>query len=522
MKNSSSDESPRRIPDHLKLNRLPTGIPGLDTVLRGGVLQGGLYIVQGVPGAGKTILANEICYNHVAARGGRALYVTLLAETHTRMMQHLGPMRFFDPTRVEHAITYINGFSVLRSEGLPGLLALLRRELEARAATLLVLDGFVAAQQQAPSETDFKTFVHGLQVLMTMTDCTGFLLSTGGVGQPVAPEHTMVDGLLDLDNGQFEFRAERGLTVRKLRGTGFLQGRHPFEITDDGIVVYPRIEALYRRPSRPDEAPRTKLSTGVDALDAMLGGGLTEATMTALVGPTGSCKTSLGLQFLGKSSAEEPGLLFGFFETPVRLYAKAASMGTDLKGLAERGYVEILWQAPTEQIMDALAHKLLDAVDRLGVKRLFVDGLGGFIEAAIQPGRISRFFAAMAYELRARGVTTLYTMEVQQVIAPAIQMPISGISSMVENLIVTRHVEQGRRLHRLLSIVKVRDSDFDPMFREIVFADGRLSLADSFSDAEDLLSGFAHGGSRQNRRDNATFADPPTGRRPRPTTPRRK
>jgi circadian clock protein KaiC len=344
------------------------------------------------------------------------------------------------------------------------------------------------------------------------------LLTTGGVGQMVAPEHTMVDGLIDLDNGHFGFRTERGLTVRKLRGSGFLQGRHPYEITEGGIIVHPRIEALYGRPSRPDDAKGAKLSTGIEELDTMLGGGVVEASMTALVGPTGSCKTSLGLQFLGRSSRTEPGLLFSFYETPVRLYAKAESMGIDLEGLVKRGDVEILWQAPTEQIMDALAHKLLEAVARRGVKRLFVDGLGGFIEAAIDQGRMSRFFAAVAYELRARGVTTLYTMEVQQVIAPAVQMPISGISSMVEKLIVTRHVEQGRRLHRLLSIVKVRDSDYDPMFREIVFTGRGITLAASFGEAEDLLSGFAHEPERGGRGDET---DPPAPSGPH-RSPRRK
>jgi circadian clock protein KaiC len=96
---------------------------------------------------------------------------------------------------------------------------------------------------------------------MTLNELHGFLLSTGGVGQPVAPEHTMVHGLLDLDNGQFGFRAERGLTARKLRGSGFLPDRHAFDITEQGITVYPRIEALYARPSGADRMPQEKKST---------------------------------------------------------------------------------------------------------------------------------------------------------------------------------------------------------------------------------------------------------------------
>jgi hypothetical protein len=75
------------------LERIPTGIPGLDTVLRGGFLKAGIYIVRGEPGAGKTILGNQFCFNHVAA-GHHAVYVTLLAETHDRMMDHMRAMTF--------------------------------------------------------------------------------------------------------------------------------------------------------------------------------------------------------------------------------------------------------------------------------------------------------------------------------------------------------------------------------------------------------------------------------------------
>jgi circadian clock protein KaiC len=73
---------------------VPTGIPGLDTVLRGGFLKAGIYIVRGEPGTGKTIFGNQFCFNHVAA-GHRAVYVTLLAETHDRMMLHMQTMSFF-------------------------------------------------------------------------------------------------------------------------------------------------------------------------------------------------------------------------------------------------------------------------------------------------------------------------------------------------------------------------------------------------------------------------------------------
>ena len=217
----------------------------------------------------------------------------------------------------------------------------------------MILDGLVAAEDRAASDTEFKKFIQELQAQAALHDCTVFLLTTAK-GQAIPPEYTMVDGILELTDVRYEFRTERGLFVNKLRGSDYLPGRHPFRITSEGLVVYPRIEAAFRETSQPDEARAGRLSIGVDALDAMLGGGLPEATVAALVGPSGVGKTTLGLHFLNRSSAAEPGLLFGFFETPPRLLHKAARLG--LKAAVNHGELEILWQPQGENLQDALAH----------------------------------------------------------------------------------------------------------------------------------------------------------------------
>jgi circadian clock protein KaiC len=472
------------------IERLASGVPGLDTILCGGFTKSGIHIFQGPPGAGKTTLGNQVCYHH-AASGGRALYVTLLAESIDRMLLHLGTMRFFDESRLPEQLSYISGLQALDNDGLSGLVALLRREVAAHKATVLMLDGLVAAEDRAASATEFKKFIQELQAQAGLYGCTVFLLTTAK-GQAIPPEHTMVDGIIELTNVRYGSRTERGLFVNKLRGSNVLPGRHPFLITADGLVVYPRIEAAFHQTSRPDEVRVGRLTTGVEGVDAMIGGGLPNATVMGLIGPSGIGKTTLGIHFMCASSPAEPGLFFGFYETPPRLLQRAASLGLDLKGAVGRGEVEILWQAQGENIQDQLAHRLLDAVSRRGVRRLFIDGLGAFIEATIEPARVSRFFAVLVNELRARGVTTLYSMETHDLVGPGIEMPISGISSVVESLIALRYVEYHRRSRRLLSVVKVRDSGFDPALREFVISNGSgIALTGAFEGAESLLSGFA-------------------------------
>ena len=143
------------------VERLRSAVPGLDTILGGGFFRSGVYIIQGLPGCGKTILANQVCYGHIA-QGGAAVYVTLLAESHSRMIQHLSTLSFFDVKAFPDRLAYISAFHELESAGLKGLMGVLRREMRTRKVGVLVLDGLVAASEVAGA-LDLKKFIHELR-----------------------------------------------------------------------------------------------------------------------------------------------------------------------------------------------------------------------------------------------------------------------------------------------------------------------------------------------------------------------
>ena len=471
------------------LERVQSGIPGLDVILEGGFLRGGLYIVQGPPGTGKTTLANQICFNHVEA-AGKAVYVTLLAEYHGRMMQHLGVMTFFDASKIPDQLTYINGLSTLHEGGLRGLVALLRKEVTSRAASILVIDGIVSARRMAANEQAFNEFVHELQAVAIATECTIFILASAQTNV-IEPEHTMVDGIIELTDELTGWSAASSLQVVKFRGSGFLRGRHAYKITDDGLVVHPRIEALLSRPSQPDVGGDGTVPSGLEQLDVMLGGGLPEASTAMVMGPSGVGKTTLGLSFLSACTDAVPGLLFGFYETPRRIKAKAAAVCPSLTPLIDNGLVEILWHPPTDDLLDAYGQQLVEAVKRRGVKRLFIDGLGAFQSAAGGSGtaRIGMFLTALMNEMRVLGVTTLYTLEVPDVKGPGIRTPIGDLSSLAENLILLRFLEVGAQLHRLISILKVRDSQFDQSLHEYRTSSQGLVIETTSVSAQALMFG---------------------------------
>ena len=473
------------------IGRLPTGVPGLDTILGGGFLVGGVYIIQGTPGTGKTTLGNQICFHH-AAHGGRALYTTLLAEYHARMLQHLGSMSFFDASRIPDQVSYLNGFGTLKADGYPALRDLLRREIVKHGATILILDGFATAQRKGYEEESFNEFVHELQSVAIATGCTMFLLSSAR-GVKETPEYTVVDGIVEMSDQLLGWSSESTLQVVKLRGTACLRGRHAFRITGDGLVVYPRIEALLARPSRPEPDLTATVPSGVDRLDAMMGGGLPAASTTMVMGPSGVGKTTLGLQFLSQCGADEPGLFFGFYETPARLRVKVDGVCRPLGGLLDNGVVEVLWQPPTDGLLDAYGERLLENVRRRGVRRLAIDGLGAFQSAAAEPVRLNQYLTALMNELRALGVTTVYTMTVADMTSPYIREPVRDLTVPSDNLILMRYVEMGARLHRMISVLKVRNSDFDPSLYEYATTGQGLIIKETLAGAGTALAGVPHG-----------------------------
>lgn len=474
------------------LERFPSGIRGLDIILHGGFLQGGLYLVNGPPGAGKTILGNQIAFNHVAS-GGRAVYLTLLGEEHSRMLAHLQSLAFFNPASVGDTISYFSGYGVLRQEGPSGLLELTRRVVRDQAATLLILDGLTTVAAASSSVLDMKDFIHELQVYLNMMSCTGFLLGNSGPQQNQT-FGTVVDGLVSLSRWSVGWRALRQIEVEKFRGSDILMGKHAFEITSAGIIVYPRLEALYEN-SRPEVSSTrpARASLDIPGLDEMLRGGVPSGSTTMVYGPTGSGKTLLGLHFLAAGARRgEHGLHFGFHETPEQLVAMGAALGLDLDQQRRDGRIEMIWQSPVEPLLDSMAERLLDATARHQAVRVFIDGFDAFQQAAIERDRAQRFFTALTNELRARTATILFTVEAKDLTGAIIDLPIEVPSAVADNIIFLRYAYLDSRLCRLISVIKVRTGDHDTAIWELSITQQGMKLAEPAEGTKAMLAGLAH------------------------------
>ncbi|MEA2934344.1 MAG: circadian clock protein KaiC [Variibacter sp.] len=471
--------------------RLPTGVDGLDAILHGGVYRGGIYIVQGIPGSGKTILGNQICFAS-AARGARALYVTLLAETHSRMISHMRRLSFFDEAALPDRITYIGAFRQLQENGLRGLLDLIRQEVRGTEAEVVVLDGLATVGESASSNLELKKFVHELQTQAVFTNCTMFMLTSGiQFPQPLSPEYTMVDGLVEMKTRMFARYAVREMQVHKLRGSDYISGEHSFRIDDAGIHVFPRIEALLSRPTYPDTADGKLVTLGVDTLDSIIGGGIDRHSVTVITGPAGSGKTTLGLHFLSASTEDEPGLMLGFHENPAAVRLKAQRLGLPLEEFFSNGRFAMIWQPATEALVDEVCIHLLQTVKERRVKRLFFDGVGGFARLFPDRNRLEACLAALCNELRGVGVTTLITAETDlgggAPAQPLGGLGLTGLSPVAENIIALRIAATRSEMHRLLAVMKARHAQIDLRMRRFSIGNSGIVVDNDFGAAEQIL-----------------------------------
>ena len=489
---------------------MPTGVPGMDVVLNGGLLRGAMYLVTGEPGTGKTVLSSQVAFQRAAA-GENVVYVTSLSESHARLLSNLESFEFFDRSLIQSRITFLSAISTLEEGGLDKLQALVSQAVRTHHASLLVLDNLGSVSEVAPSPFAYRKCLRDIGAVLTLIGCTALLLAPQRPPQE-GLEQFAADGIIDLSQQMSGMRQTRELRVRKFRGSPHLQGLHVFEISASGITLYPRREVLLLKRELATALPSGRSGFGIAGLDDMLKGGLVSSSMTALVGAPGSGKTLLGLNLLAEGlRAGQPCLYLGFNEMPPRLLSKAEGVGLGLAEYVRTGQLELLWRQPTEQLLDVIAEQLLEVVYRRKVRRLFLDGLDGLLQAATHLERFPSFLIALTNELRSLEVTSAISMAAS-FSGPEFGMAPQDLPASMDNLILVRYVELRARLHRLISILKVRESDYDPDLREFRITARGLEVASTSESAEAIL------GERSGRipaplshaRGRPTSADPPT------------
>ncbi|MDB5309416.1 MAG: putative circadian clock protein KaiC [Gemmataceae bacterium] len=455
--------------ERVTIRKLPTGVPGLDEILGGGLPEYSFNIIAGAPGGGKTTLAHQVVFaNATPARP--ALYFTVLGEPAIKMLRYQQQFEFFDPAKLNTAVRFINLSQVVLEKDLNAVLEEIVKEVEAASPGIVVVDSFrtvVRKAQAGTAELDLQGFVQKLALHLTSWEATTFLIGEYTEGEiRDNPVFTVSDGLFWLYQQVERNSIVRKLQVMKLRGQTSVPGLHTFRITAAGVQAFPRTFGLTGRAEKARD--RRRLSSGVADLDGMLGGGIPEGDSLLVAGPSGTGKSVLATQFIAAGLRRgEPGIVAIFEERPDEYAERAANLGMDFETARHDGQLSVIYLRPLDLSVDETIREILDAVARTGAKRVAIDSLAGF-EMALAPGFRADFRESlyrMIGALTRTGVTIVSTVEVTETFTELALSPYS-ISFLSDDIIRLRYVEIGGQLRKVLMVVKMRAGDHSKDIRE--------------------------------------------------------
>ncbi len=443
------------------MKRIATGVPELDLVLGGGLLPGSLVVVAGGPGTGKTILAQQMCFA-IATPEHKAIYYTTLIEPHVKMVRHLEAFEFFDRAALNERVDFLHLGDILLEERGPDdplgplITEIVRTCFEDKPALIVIdsakgLRDFVdqAALRKVLYDLAGKV-AHSDTVLLFLGEYSADELGT-------LPEFSLADGILELAYEAREPVDRRWLRVRKLRGAAPLGGKHSFSIAKPGITVHPRLETI-ALPPEAQEPVGKRIVSGIPKLDELMGGGIHDGEATAIVGPSGTGKTGVALNFVVQGLVDGERCLFvSFQESPSQLAEKAASFGWDLATPLASGLLTIHHIPGEELDLDKVAAAMRAALADGDVRRVAVDSLGELVFAARELDRLPAFARALAGFIRAGGASALVTSDTPT--TSAIVDPLGGLSFLFHNIVLLRYIEIESETRRSLSIFKMRGSD---------------------------------------------------------------
>jgi circadian clock protein KaiC len=493
MNTTGSESNANTKRDRVPIRTLPTGVPGLNEILGGGLPELSFNIIAGSPGCGKTTLAHQLMFAN-ASPETPALYFTVLGEPAIKMLRYQQQFTFFDDAKLSGSIRFVNLSQVVLDQDLGAVLDTIVREVEASGAQFVVVDSFRTVVRKAlhrTAEMELQGFVQRLALHLTSLQATTFL-----IGEYVEaelrdnPVFTVADGLFWLSQNVERNSVVRKMQVMKLRGQASVPGLHTFRITDQGLQTFPRTFGLVGEEGHVKGGKR--LSTGIEALDALLGGGIPEGDSLLLAGPSGSGKSTLGTQFIAEGLRNgEPGIVAVFEEIPSEYTQRAVNLGFDFDTPSKEDRLRIIYLRPLDLSVDETVHAIVNSVREIGCKRLVIDSLVGF-EMALAPGFRTDFRESlyrMIAALTRLGVTIVSTVEVAEEFT-SLNLSNFTVSFLADDIVRFRYVSINGQLRKMLLVVKMRRSRHSIDMVEYRVTNTGLAIGEAMRGYQGLTSGI--------------------------------
>ncbi len=476
------------------IRKLPSGVRGLDDILGGGIPEFSFNLIAGSPGCGKTTLAHQFAFANATVEKP-ALYFTVLGEPTIKMLRYQQQFSYFDAAKLGRAIQFVNLADLVLEQDLNAVFDEITKRVMEINPGIVIVDSFRTVERKVAPDSrqmEMQSFTQRLAQFLTGWEATTFL-----VGEYASeevrdnPVFTVADGIFWLSQQTERNSVVRKLQVMKLRGQGSVPGLHTLRIDGDGLQAFSRTLGLGTQAPRQNRNRR--LSMGVPELDKLMGGGLRQGDSLLIAGPSGTGKSALASKFIAEGLRHgETGIMAIFEERPLGYTQRADSFGVDLQTPQEEGKLEILYLRPLDLSVDEAMQAILEAIHRLGAKRLVIDSLVGF-EAALAPGFRTDFRESlyrMIWALTGAGVTIVSTVEVED---NFIGLPFSqyAISFLTDDIIRLRYVEIEGQLRKVMVVIKMRGGNHSKDIREYDITDqGQVIIQPHQPDYSGLITGL--------------------------------
>ena len=471
--------------------RYGTGLPGLDEILNGGFVGRRAYLVRGGPGTGKTTLGLHFLIEGIA-RGESALLITL--ESSAEQLRADAAAQGLDLTGVEildlsptreffsqnQSYDIFSPADVERDPTTQKIMDMVESLKPAR----VFVDAVTTMGYLAPDAFQFRkqalSFIrylvdHGATVLMSSEP-------TGSV--PDDDLRFMSDGIIELAVSVDHGALRRTLCVTKLRGSDFAGGHHSMRLTENGMIVFPRlVPVAHERPFDPELVP-----SGIAALDEMLGGGIERGTISILSGPSGVGKTTLGMQFMNEAATRgERCVVYAFEEQRETLLHRCAAIGMPVEEMIEGDALSIVHVEPLRFSPAEFALMVRREVEDRGARIVMIDGIAGY-RLTLAGDDLVRHLHALGRYLKNMGVTVIFINEIETITGDFRATDI-GVSYLSDNLVFMRYLEIDGELRKAIGVLKKRMGDFGKMVREMTITDRGIMVGRPLTGLRGVLTG---------------------------------
>lgn len=472
-------------------NKIPTGIKGLDEILKGGLPENRLYLLEGDPGTGKTTMSLQFLLEGVRS-GETCLYITLseskeevseVAESHG---WSLNGIVIEDLTISGDSLQDDSHYTVFHPAEveLDETTRMVLDSVERINPTRVVFDSLSEMRMLARDALRFRRQIVALKQYFMGKNCTVILLDDRTTDFSDRQLESIAHGVIRLNFNSLEYGKQRHrLKVVKMRGVNFQSGVHDFNIETGGIRVFPRLVS----PDQPVTYATGELKSKIDNLEVLLGG-LDYGTTTIITGAAGIGKTTLAAMYAftaaqqGKKSA-----IYMFDETLETLYKRMAALGMDIKPHVDAGLINLRYIKLAELTPGELSHMVRIEVENNEAKVVIIDSLNGYMTATPQQEFLLMQFHELVSFLNRQGIVTILIVG-QQGLIGSMNSPID-LSYLADTVVLMRYFEALGAVRQAISVLKKRTGKHERTIREFQISQDGINVGEILKEFQGILTG---------------------------------